>query len=120
MKSGGRLSISVLLVLAVLAGTSGIAGCATCPSPARTVMPCCGSGGAPSLHAVSCCQPQASAPVSPPSQGLTPPTAPAALAAPAPADLPSQPAAAPQPAELPPAPPPLHEGIGLYTLNAAF
>jgi hypothetical protein len=119
MKSGSRPSIAVLLILAVFAGMTGIVGCVTCPSWAGAPMPCCGSGGAPSLHPVSCCQPQVSERLAPPAPAITPPAAPAVL--PAPADpLSAQPAPAPRTAELPLAPPPLHEGIGLYTLNATF
>jgi len=86
-------------------------------------MPCCGSGGgANSLRDASCCRLQASAPLSPLSQPVrvvTPPPTAAVLSAPA--DLPSEPVPAPRTVELPPAlPPPLHEGIGLYTLNATF
>lgn len=83
-------------------------------------MPCCGSGGAPSLHGVSCCPPQVSERLAPPARAITPPAAPAVFAAPA--DLPAQPVPAPRAAELPSPGGPLllHEGVGLYTLNATF
>ena len=79
-------------------------------------MPCCGHGGAPALHAVSCCRPQASAPLPQTAQGVTP--APALLSAPAALSVQTVPA--PRVAEPVPVPPPLHEGVGLYTLNSTF
>ena len=120
MKSGDRPSIVVLLILAVFAGMPGIVGCVTCPSSAGAPMPCCGSGGAPSLHPVSCCRPQLSERMAPPARAITAPAVPAVLAAPA--DFPAQPVPAPRAAEAPTpgGPPLLHEGVGLYTLNAAF
>jgi hypothetical protein len=83
-------------------------------------MSCCGSGGAPSLHPVSCCQPQVSERLAPPARAITAPAVPAVLSAPA--DSPSQPVPAPHVAELPSPGGPLllHEGVGLYTLNATF
>ena len=82
-------------------------------------MPCCASGGAPAVHAASCCRPPAAAPSSQPAQGVTPEAAVPAVVS-APLHLSPRPAPVPRTPELPPAPPPLHEGIGLYTLNATF
>lgn len=82
-------------------------------------MPCCASGGGvASVHAASCCRTHAAAPLAQPAQAVAPSVAPAVL--PAPAALPSEPVPALRIAELPPVPPPLHEGVGLYTLNATF
>jgi hypothetical protein len=113
---------AVLLALAVLVGSAGAlyAECAVaCPfGEGAAVHPCCRPGAAPAMRGASCCETlEAAAPV-PASRAVAP--APAVSLAPsAPVALPIEPAASDPPAALPD-PPPLHEGIGLYTLHAAF
>lgn len=125
MKFHRRARIAVLLVPALLAGLPGVLAAAcgpVCPSAARAVTGhgCCHPAAVPTLRAGSCCDTvQAAAPTeAAPAVGPLSPTA-FVLALIAPLALPAEPLAE-QP-DLPPAgPPPLHEGIGLYTLNSVF
>ena len=113
---------AALLALAVLVGSAGAlyVECAmACPfGEGAAIHPCCRPGAAPAMRGASCCETlEAAAPVRP-----APAVAPApavSLSPAAPVELPFAPAAAAPLAALPD-PPPLHEGIGLYTLYATF
>lgn len=116
-----RTAVLLLVLLAGLPGTL-LAGCgAACPPAAqRMAMPCChpATNSASVVRAASCC-PAVEAATPQPAQGINLPAA-APLTLAAPLALPAEPLAE-RPAPEPPAtPPPLHEGIGLYTLNAVF
>ncbi len=107
-----RTCIVALLVLAILAGLPGwlLAGCADCH-------PCCRPGAVPMVGAPSCCPALRAAP---PEEALPAvPPVPAALVATAAVELPGETVAELAPEPLPD-PPPLHEGVGLYTLHATF
>lgn len=119
MKLDRRIrTAALLLVLALLAGSPGVlAACGPCP--ARGMMPCCQSSGAPTVKAPSCCETfKTPAPVPVPRAVQPSASAPVALAAPL--ALPAEPLAAPPLWASPSAPPLLHEGVGLYTLHSVF
>lgn len=108
-----RTCIIAFLVLAVLAGSPGVllAACGDCH-------PCCLPPAAPMVGAPSCCPAmQAAAPEE--ALPATVPPAPTVLIATAAVELPAETAARVAPEPLPDFPP-LHEGIGLYTLHATF
>jgi len=122
-----RIRITALLVLALVAcSPAGLfAGCGiSCPfmgaMASQSGHRCCRpQGAAPAVRAASCCETvQAAAPAET-SRGIRPP-APMFLALAAPLALPSEPLAEPRASGPPASPPPLYEGIGLYTLNATF
>lgn len=124
VKPAIRTRIVALLILAVLAFSPGVlyAGCAAACPFGKVVAGhrCCLSAGiAPSMRAASCCETlRAAAPVET-SRAVAP--SPAMAFAPAPpVELPGAAVAAAPITELPLSSPPLHEGIGLYTLHAAF
>lgn len=124
MKFHHRARTAVLLVLALLAGLPGVlvAACGpACPAAARGVMPCCHPAAVPSVRAASCCETVQAAALTEASPAVNPLSPGAfALALMTPLALPAEPLAE-RPAPEPPAgPPPLHEGIGLYTLNSVF
>jgi len=119
MKLDRRTRIALLLILALVAGLPGVLSAACGPCPARNAMPCCQSSGSPTVKAAPCCET-----VKTPAPALAPravePTASAPVALIAPLALPAEPLPErPLPAP-PPAPPLLHEGVGLYTLNSVF
>src|SRR5262245_12888347 len=124
MKPVLRTRIVALLILAVLAWSPGVlyAGCAAaCPfGKAAAGHRCCLSGGAaPAVRTASCCETLRTAAPVETSRAVAPAVAMALSPAP-PAVLPVAPVLSAPLAELPLSPPPLHEGIGLYTLHAAF
>jgi hypothetical protein len=83
-------------------------------------MPCChpATGSASVVRAASCCPAVEAAPTEP-SQGINLPAA-APLTLTAPLALPAEPRVERPVPEPPAVPPPLHEGIGLYTLHSVF
>lgn len=108
-----RNRVTALLVLAVLACAPGVlfADCRACH-------PCCRPDTVRTIGAASCCPTlQAARPEEAP-RAITPP-APVVPAAIPPVELPGEAVVQPAPKPLL-GPPPLHEGIGLYTLHAAF
>lgn len=123
-----RIRITALLVLALVAcSPAGLfAGCGvSCPfmgaMGAKSGMSghrCCPQSAALAVRAASCCE-TVQAAAAETSRAIRPP-APVLLALAAPLALPSEPLAEPRAVEPPASPPPLHEGIGLYTLHAAF
>jgi hypothetical protein len=121
-----RIRLTALVVLALVACSPGglFAGCGVaCPFMAAMASQsghrCCPQSATSSVRAASCCETvQAAAPAET-SRGIRPP-APVLLALAAPLALPSEPLAEPRASGPPASPPPLHEGIGLYTLHAAF
>jgi hypothetical protein len=124
MRRSGQVGIAAVLLLALLLGAAGplFAGCAAaCPfGKVAAGHRCCLSAGiAPSMRTASCCETlRAAAPVET-SRAVAP--SPAMAFAPAPpVELPGAAVAAAPIADLPLGSPPLHEGIGLYTLHAAF
>ncbi len=124
MKPAIRTRFVALLILVVLAFSPGVlyAGCASACPFGKTAAGhrCCLSGGSvPAMRTASCCETlRAAAPVET-SSAVAP--SPAMAFAPAPpVELPGAAVAAVPIAELPLSSPPLHEGIGLYTLHAAF
>jgi hypothetical protein len=124
MKPARRTRIAALLVLATLAWSPGVlsAGCAiACPfAKAVAGRRCCRPhGGAPAVGAASCCEAlRATSPVE--TSRAVAPSSPAAFSPAPPAELPEVQVASEPIPEVPLSPPPLHEGIGLYTLHAAF
>jgi hypothetical protein len=120
-----RIRLTALLVLALVACSPGglFAGCGVaCPFMAAMASQsghrCCPKSAALSVRAVSCCETVQAAPAEM-SRGIRPP-APMFLALAAPLALPSEPLAEPRASGPPASPPPLYEGIGLYTLNSTF
>ena len=119
-----RTRILTLLILAVLVGSPGVlyAGCAAaCPfGKVAAGHRCCLSGGAaPAVRTASCCETLRTAAPVETSRAVAPSPAMALVPAP-PVELPGATATSAPMAELPLGPPLLHEGIGLYTLHAAF
>ena len=131
MRRTGRNRIAVTAGLALLALLGWLAGpiwADCCSSATATPMPGCQGESAPKIQPPccggkevaptgDCCgRIQATAPAT-----ATPTPAPAPLCAPISPDAlaePAQPDAAP--VRLPPVPPPLHAGVGLFTLHAVF
>ncbi|MFL6234890.1 MAG: hypothetical protein ACJ76N_17280, partial [Thermoanaerobaculia bacterium] len=110
---------ALLLVLTLLTGLPGVLSAACGPCPARSAMPCCQSSGAPTIKAPSCCETvRTLAPV--PAARAVEPSASAPVALAASLALPAEPLAERPLFAPPPAPPLLHEGVGLYTLNSVF
>jgi hypothetical protein len=124
MKPTSRTRIVTLLILAVLACSPGAlyAGCASaCPfGKVAAGHRCCLSGGAaPALRTASCCESLRTAAPVETSRAVAP--SPAMAFAPAPpVELPDAAVTSAPIAEPTLGPPLLHEGIGLYTLHAAF
>jgi hypothetical protein len=124
MKPVRRTRIAALLILAALAWSPGVlyAGCAAvCPfANAKVVSPCCRThGAAPAVRAASCCETLRAAAPAATAQAIKP-AASAPFALVAPLAKPSEPACGLEIAALLFDPPPLHQGIGLYTLHATF
>ena len=120
MKLDRRTRIAaLLLILALLAGLPGVLSACGPLCPARNAMSCCHASTAPTIKAPSCCEAlKALAPIQA-SRAVKPDaSAPVALAAPL--AIPAEPLAARPLWAPPPAPPLLHEGVGLYTLNSVF
>jgi hypothetical protein len=118
-----RTRVTAILVLAVLVGSPGMlfAGCAAaCPfGKAAAGRPCCRPhDAAPAVGAASCCQTLKATPAGTPRAAV--PSAPVAFVPAVPVELPGEQPIAKLLVEQPSNPPPLHEGIGLYTLHAAF
>ena len=136
MESTRRIRTVSLALLALLAGLPGLlyAGCDACPLAAartlgashfmggtpRVAPPCCPEDNAsPTVRNASCCGFRAAVPAET-SRAVVLSPAPAVAQAPAaPVTLCDQTAAA-RVAMPPPDPPPLHAGIGLYTLHSVF
>jgi len=124
MKPARRIPTAALLVLATLAWSPAVvsAGCAVaCPfAKAAAAHRCCRPhGGAPAVGAASCCEAlRAASPVE--TSRAVAPSAPAVFSPAPPAELPDVQVAVEPIAEPVSNPPPLHDGIGLYTLHAAF
>jgi hypothetical protein len=122
MEPTRRTRLTATLILAVLVGSPGVlfAGCAAaCPfGKAAAGRPCCRPhGAAPAVRSASCCETVRTVPAQAP-RAAVPPAAVAFIPA-VPVELPGAPVAEPI-AEQSPNPPPLFQGIGLYTLHAAF
>lgn len=122
MEPTRRTRFVALLVLAVLVGSPGVlfAGCAAaCPfGKTAAGRSCCRPhGAAPAVRAASCCETLRAVPAETPRAAV--PSAAVAFVPAVPVELPGEPIAESIAAQ-PPNPPPLHEGIGLYTLHAAF
>ena len=113
MDSRRRIPVVTLLVLALLAGSPGalLAVCGDCH-------PCCRPPAVPMVGDPSCCPAMQAAS---PEEALpsTVPPVPTALTATAAVELPGETLAGVAPEPIP-NPPPLHEGLGLYTLHATF
>ena len=110
-----RNRVTALLVLAVLACAPGVlfADCRGCH-------PCCRPDTVRTIGAASCCPTVRAARQEAAPRAIAPP-APIALAAAPPAELPGETIAVTEPSPEPLlGPPPRYEGIGLYTLHAAF
>src|SRR5215217_3278203 len=119
-----RIRITALLVLALVACSPGglFAGCGvSCPfmgaMGAKAGMSghrCCPQSAALTVRAASCCETVQAATPAETSRAIRPP-APVLLALAAPLALPSEPLDEPRAPAPPASPPPLYEGIGLYT-----
>ena len=108
-----RTRVTALLVLAVLACAPGVLF-----AEHGLCRPCCRPDTVLTIGAASCCPTlQAARPEAAP-RAIVPP-APSVLAVVVPADLPGE-AVAELAQEPLPGSPPIHEGIALYTLHAAF
>ncbi len=119
MKLDRRTCIALLALLVILAGLPAmlLASCGPlCPS--RSVMSCCRTGDSLAIKAPSCCESLKTLAPLPGSRAVAS-SSPVAVALTA-LDLPGEPLAAAPTPEPPSAPPLLHEGIGLYTLNSVF
>lgn len=131
MRRTGRTRIAVLALLALLgwlAGPTWADCCASMTTATATPMPGCQGERAPEIHPPccggkevaptgSCCgRISAAAPAT-----ATPTPAPAPLCASISPGTPAEPVQQDAaPVRLPPLPPPLHAGVGLYTLHAVF
>lgn len=134
MRRIGRNRIAVTAGAALLALLAGIAGplwAGCCTSATATLMPGCHEESAPEIHppccggkemaptgaAGDCCgRIQAAAPAT-----ATPTAAPAPLCAPTSPPVPAEPVRQDAaPVRLPLHPPPLHAGVGLFTLFSVF
>ena len=125
MEPARRTRTAGLLLLVVLAWSPGVlfAGCAAaCPFGAKAAAGhrCCRpQGSAPAFRTRSCCQTlRTAAPVE--TSRAVQPSAAALFVLAAPLALLSQQVSVPTPELPPPSPPPLHEGLGLYTLHSVF
>ncbi|HEV8581457.1 MAG TPA: hypothetical protein VGX68_20525 [Thermoanaerobaculia bacterium] len=121
MEPTRRTRIAALLLLAVLAASPGVlfAGCAAACPFGKAGRACCRPhGAAPAVRTASCCQTLKATPAETP--GAAVPSTVVAFVPAVPVELPGEQPVAEPVAEQPADPPPLHEGIGLYTLHAAF
>jgi hypothetical protein len=128
-----RIVLLVSLVLAAWLPGTLYAGCDACPlatvgsmaggpsgGAPRVAPPCCPQNGAsPAIRANGCCSRLRTAVPAETSRAVAPPS-PSSFSPAPPAALPGAPAAAEPIAEPPLSPPLLHDGVGLYTLHAAF
>jgi hypothetical protein len=106
--------VIALLVLALLAGSPGalLAACEDCH-------PCCRPSAVPMVGAPSCCPTMQAAAPEEALPATVPPTPPVLMATAA-VELPAEEMVAELAPEPLPNPPPLHQGLGLYTLHATF
>jgi hypothetical protein len=120
MESTRCTRITALLILAVLVGSPGVlfAGCAAACPFGKAGRSCCRPhGAAPAVRSASCCETVRTVPAQAPRAAV--PSAAVAFIPAVPVELPGAPVAEPI-GEQPSNPPPLFQGIGLYTLHAAF
>jgi len=124
MQPTRRTRIAALLILAALAWSPGVlfAGCAAaCPmAGASAKLPCCRThSAAPAMRAASCCETLKAGASAETSRAVRPPAS-VLFVLVTPLALLAEPVSPPTVAALVSEPPPLHEGIGLYTLHATF